>query len=149
MKCEYTIIQDSREQNGLFKKSAQQDVVTEKLDTGDYSIKGLEDKITIERKTLTDLFGSVGNGRKRLEAEFQRMQSFDYAALVIESSLASIFTNPPSRSDMNPKSVFRTLIAWSQRYNVHVWPMWNREAAERVTYLILKRFYDDYKEGKK
>ena len=116
------------------------------LKTGDYSIKGLEDKITIERKTLTDLFGSTGNGRKRLEAEFQRMQSFDYAAIVVESSLAGIFTNPPARSKMSPKSVFRTLIAWSQRYRVHVWPMWNREAAERVTYLILKRFYDDYKE---
>jgi len=116
------------------------------LKTGDYSIVGLEDKITIERKTLTDLFGSVGGGRKRFEREMVRMSEFDYAALIIESSLAGIFTNPPSRSRMRPRSVFRTLIAWSQRYNVHIFPMWSRESAERVTFLILKRFYDDHKE---
>jgi ERCC4-type nuclease len=114
------------------------------LKTGDYSIVGLEDKVCVERKSLTDLFSSVGTGRARLENEMIRMSSFDYAALVIESSLACIFTNPPARSQMNPKSVFRTLIAWSQRYNVYIWPMWERAAAEKTTYLILKRFYDDY-----
>ena len=114
------------------------------LKTGDYSIKGLENQITVERKTLVDLFGSTGNGRKRLEAEFQRMNELDYAALVVESSLAGIFTNPPSRSKMLPKAVFRTLISWSIKYNVHVWSAWNREAGERITYLLLKKFYDDY-----
>jgi ERCC4-type nuclease len=114
------------------------------LKTGDYSIKGLENKITVERKTLTDLFGSTGNERKRFEREFERMKNFEYSALVIESSLAGIFTNPSSRSKMNPKVVFRTLISWSIKYGVCVWPAWNREAAERVTYLILKRYYDDY-----
>ena len=114
------------------------------LKTGDYSIKGLENKITVERKSLIDLFSSVGNGRKRLEAEFKRMSKFDHAALVIESSLSNIFVNPPGRSKMNPKAVFRTLISWSVKYNVCVWPCWNREAAERVTYLILKRYYDNY-----
>lgn len=112
------------------------------LKTGDYSIVGLEDKITIERKTLTDLFGSTGNERERFKREFERMKSFDYACLVIESSLNSIFMNPPSRSKMLPKAVFRTLISWSIKYNVAVWPMWSRSSAEKVTYLILKRYYD-------
>ena len=143
---DFIIIIDTREQLPF----DFQEITTERkiLKTGDYSIKGLEDKICVERKSLIDLFGSVGNGRKRLEAEFKRMSKFDYAALVIESSLSNIFVNPPSRSKMNPKAVFRTLISWSVKYNVCVWPMWNREAAERVTYLILKRYYDEYKNKK-
>ena len=147
----FTIIIDKQEKKlGIrgynFKTIKPDPPLTERahLKTGDYSIKGLEDKITIERKTLTDLFGSTGNGRKRLEAEFQRMSKFDYAALMVESNLSNIFINPPARSKMNPKPVFRTLISWSIKYNVCVWPMWNRGAAERVTYLILKRYYDNY-----
>lgn len=142
----FTIIIDTREQRpfDFYYQTPNQPLERKTLKTGDYSIKGLEDKITVERKSLIDLFGSAGNGRKRLEAEFQRMSKFDYAALVIESSLSNIFINPPGRSKMNPKAVFRTLISWSIKYNVCVWPMWNREAAERVTYLILKRYYDEY-----
>lgn len=150
MENDFTIIIDKQEKKlGIrgynFKTIKPNPPLTERahLKTGDYSIKGLENKITVERKTLTDLFGSVGNGRRRLEAEFQRMAKFDYAALIIESSLSNIFVNPPGRSKMNPKAVFRTLISWSIKYNVCVWPMWDREAAERVTYLILKKYYDE------
>lgn len=144
---DFTIIIDSREQRPYFFESIKPDVPpTERktLKTGDYSIKGLEQNITVERKSLADLFGSVGKGRKRFEREMVRMSKFDYAALIIESSLAGIFTNPPNRSKMNPKAVFRTLISWSQKHNVYVWPMWNREAAEKCCYLILKRYYDEH-----
>ena len=147
----FTIIIDKQEKKlGIrgynFKTIKPNSPLTERahLKTGDYSIKGLEDKITVERKSLVDLFGSVGNGRARFEREMERMNKFDYAALVIESSLSNIFVNPPGRSKMNPKAIFRTLISWSVKYNVCIWPMWNREAAERVTYLILKRYYDNY-----
>ena len=148
----FIIAIDTREQRPFTFQSIKPtapDTVTQTLKTGDYSVVGLEDNVCVERKSLADLFSSVGTGRERFEREMVRMSEMQYAALVIESSLAGIFTNPPARSKMSPKSVFRTLIAWSQRYNVHVWPMWNREAAERVTYLILKRFFDDYREGKK
>jgi len=118
-------------------------IIYGKLDTGDYSVAGLENNVCVERKSMADLFGSVGNGRARFEREMQRLSAFDYAAIVVESDIQTWFMNPPIRSKMNPKSVFRTVIAWSQRYNVHIWPMFNRQAAEKITYLILKRFYDD------
>lgn len=141
------IIIDTREQKPYtFQniKPKPPETIMQGLTTGDYSVAELEDKVCVERKELSDLFNSVGTGRKRFEREMERMSKFDYAALVIESDLSSIFVNPPGRSKMNPKAVFRTLISWSIKYNVCVWPMWNREAAERVTYLILKRYYDNY-----
>ena len=144
------IIIDTREQRPYtFQQiKPQPKVVTKGLKTGDYSLDGLQNKICIERKSLADLFGSVGSGRKRFEREMQRMSKFDYAALVIESSLAGIFTNPPSRSKMSSKAIFRTLLSWSIKYNVCVWPAWNREAGEKITYLLLKNFYDNYSEEK-
>lgn len=144
---DFTIIIDSREQYPYTFQNIKPEppkTIVKGLPTGDYSIDGLQEKICIERKSLADLFGSVGTGRQRFEREMQRMSEFDYAALIIESPLAGIFSNPPSRSSMNPKSVFRTLLSWSIKYNVCVWPAWNREAGEKITYLLLKNFYDHH-----
>lgn len=116
------------------------------LKTGDYSVGGMENLICVERKSLSDLYGSIGKGRERFENEMRRMAEFEYAAIVIEADIKAWFTTPPARSRMNPKAVFRSLIAFSQRYNVHVWPMWDRQSAEKLTYIILKRFYDDFME---
>lgn len=119
------------------------------LKTGDYSIVGMDNpltcqhSITIERKSLTDLFGSTGRGRVRLEKEFIRMSDFDHAEIVIEADLRTIFLNPPPISMMKPKSVYRTLLAFSQRYDVAVWPCVNRQFAEKHIFLTLKRFWDD------
>lgn len=144
---DFTIVIDSREQTPFTFQNIKPDLpstIIKGLKTGDYSIVGFENYICVERKSMADLFGSVGKGRARFEREMQRMSEFEYAALVVESDIQTWFMNPPGRSTMNPKSVFRTVVAWSQRYDVCVWPMWNRQAAEKITYLILKRFYDDF-----
>lgn len=125
------------------------------LKTGDYSIEGMDrpryghPSICIERKSLSDLFSSCGNERERLQREFERMSEFDYAELTIENDLWAIFKKPPPLSDMKPKAVYRTLIAWSQRYNVHIWPCPTRGFLEQHIFLTLKRFYDDRQEGGK
>jgi ERCC4-type nuclease len=141
----FTIIIDTREQRPYtFQniKPEPPETIIQGLKTGDYSLAGLESCICVERKSMIDLFGSVGKGRARFEREMERMSKFDYSALVIESDLSSIFVNPPARSKMNPKAVFRTIISWSVKYHVCVFPLWNRESAERTTYLILKKYWD-------
>jgi ERCC4-type nuclease len=143
----FTIIIDSREQRPYtFQniKPEPPETIIQGLTTGDYSVVGFESRICVERKSMADFFGSVGTGRQRFEREMERLSTFDYAAIVIESDIKTWFMNPPSRSKMNPRSVFRTIVAWSQRYNIYIWPMWDRQSAEKVTYLILKRYYDDY-----
>lgn len=127
------------------------------LKSGDYSLLGLdtpdcEHSIAIERKELSDLFSSMGRGRRRLEAEFERMKAFSFAALVIEGDYRKIFKAPPEASSMSPKAVFRSIIAFSQRYNLHTFPCPNRQFAEKTTFLLLRRFWDDkrrmYEKGK-
>lgn len=60
------------------------------LKTGDYSIVGLEDRITVERKSLVDLYGTLGGGRERFEREFERMMEMDCANVVIEADWREI-----------------------------------------------------------
>lgn len=118
------------------------------LQTGDYSISGMSTpdsphSICIERKSLSDLFGSTGRGRARFEREFERMAEFDHAELVVEADLAAVFKNPPPLSQMLPKSVYRTILAFSQRHGVNSWFCPNRQFAEQHIFLSLKRFHDD------
>ena len=83
------IIRDTREQNGYtFGFLPQDQVKVAALPTGDYSIEGLEDQVTIERKSLADAFGTIGGQRKRFQRELERMTSFKYAAVVIEAGWA-------------------------------------------------------------
>jgi ERCC4-type nuclease len=147
---EMKIIIDTHETNAFSFASItpRPEVIFRRLLTGDYSIDGYESRITIERKSLPDLFGSTGNYRQRFEREFDRMRSFDYAALVIEADLRTIIQKPPEYSDMNPKAVFRTLLSWSMKYGVKVWPCPDRVFAEKTTFLLLDFWYRHEMEGR-
>ena len=139
----FKIVIDTREQSAytFANIDPRPQVIYKALSTGDYSLDGFEDRITIERKSLIDLFGSTGQGRERLQREFERMADFEYAALVVEKGLGDIFKRKPAHSQMNPKAVFRTLISWSIRYGVFVWSCPDRNFAERLTYLLLEKWY--------
>ncbi len=114
------------------------------LKTGDYSIDGFDiSGITLERKSLSDLFGSLGKGRKRFIKELERMSKFDYAAVIIEAEWSTVIRHPPTRSKLNPKSVYASIIAWQQRYGIHFWLVPNRQFAEKTTFRILERYYKD------
>jgi len=89
------------------------------LTTGDYSIVGMEDLVTVERKSLADLYSTLGQGRERFEEEHRRMAELVFAAVVIEADWQTILRFPPSHSQLNPKCVFRTALSWQQRYGVH------------------------------
>ena len=79
-KPEYTVSIDTREQTPYeFKKS----IVTT-IPIGDYSLEGFEGEIAIERKSLNDLFGTLGGGHNRFKNELMQAQDLDYFAIVID-----------------------------------------------------------------
>lgn len=155
--CPFTVIADSREQaaygfEGLpllgATASIRLVVPVERagLPSGDYSIKGFENRIAVERKSLEDCFSTLGHGRERFEREFQRLSAMEFAAVVIEADVREIWR--PSefrhdwRSQLNPRSVEGTIVAWSLRYpTVHWWPMGSRRAAEIRTFEVLEMFW--------
>lgn len=139
------IVTDTREQRPYtFECISPQPVVeVSTLKVGDYSLKGFESQITIERKSLIDAYGTFGRGRQRFQRELENMVLFQFAAVIIEADWDTIVRRPPARSKLDPKAVVASIAAWSQRFKVHFWTCPNREFAERWTYRLLERFWKD------
>ena len=72
---------DTREQAPLSFTTFPSEVST--LPTGDYSVRGLEDTIAVERKSVSDLIGSLTSGRERFQREVQRMLAHRSRTLLI------------------------------------------------------------------
>lgn len=118
------------------------------LREGDYAVDSMlhlppEHQIRIERKSLRDLYGSVSRGRDRVERELDRLSVYGFAAIVVEADWTQIF-KPPFETKVHPRSVFATLVAWMQRYNVHVCVCPTRRFAEQMTFRLLERWAKDY-----
>ncbi|MBA4389105.1 MAG: hypothetical protein C0404_14125 [Verrucomicrobia bacterium] len=136
------IVIDTREQRPYAFANA----VSGTLSSGDYSIQGLEDRVTIERKTKADAYGSLGRGRARFQREFERLALYDYAAVVVEDTVPG-FLNRPAHSKMNPKAAICSLLAWSVRYRVPVFFAGDRDHARALTYKLLEMFWRYRGEG--
>jgi hypothetical protein len=154
--CPFLVAIDTREQfpwsfRGLHSDSDQGSrplaVMTESrtLPTGDYSIVGMENRITVERKSLGDAFSTFTHDRERWLRELERMSEFASAHVVIEGGWDAVIQGPLKDGGTKiGKTVYRSIIAWSQRFpNVHWWPMPSREVAEVTAFRILERFWDD------
>ncbi len=111
------------------------------LPTGDYSIEGYQHHVCVERKSLEDLYGTLGQRREQFEAEHDRMACMAAACVVIEATWDELLNRPPLMSKLNPKTIWRTAISWSIRYGVPWYPLPGRAAAEKWTFRFLEMFY--------
>lgn len=155
----FTIVVDSREQRpwtfGAIRADARHshrpiEVPWEwgTLKAGDYSIKGMETEVAIERKSLADLFGSVGAGHDRFRREHERLAAYNFAAVVVEGSWRDALFEPPGYSRIKPKVIFRTAMKWSIKYRVQ-WhliggrnPVESRCLAEQAGYRLLRCYWE-------
>ncbi len=132
------IIVDSREALPIGFPGA----TTKTLLTGDYSILGMEKRVTLERKTLADFYACVGKERNRFERELERMVKFEYAAVIIETSLANLLQGY-EYSRVHPHSAIGSILAWSVKYNrLPFFFAENRTRCRAIIYRLLKKFYE-------
>ncbi len=112
---------------------------------GDYSLAGYETRVSVERKGFTDLFGTFGGRREQFEAEIKALhEGYEAAAVVIEAPWSRILGSPPKQTRLNVLTMYRTIMAWSQRYyRVSWWPCEDRNFAERTCFRFLERFLKD------
>jgi DNA excision repair protein ERCC-4 len=107
-----TALVDTREQTPLALPGLRIERAT--LSTGDYSVRGLENHVAIERKSLPDCVACCGRERKRFDREIQRLLAYPVRCLVVEANWADIEAGD-WRGQMTPKQVGASLISWQVR----------------------------------
>lgn len=116
------VIVDTREkQPWTFKGIKGVERCSGKLKTGDYSVEGLEERVTIERKSLDDWVGTVLRERKRFYRELERMRAFDFRCVIIEAGVREIMTGRyRSQADPNAVLAFVAEVAVGQSVPVYL-----------------------------
>ena len=133
------IVIDTREQKPLW----QSNTISHKLDAGDYSIEGHEDKFAIERKSAMDLYGTLGNGNKRFKLELERAQKLKYFAIVIEAPYYKIFGKKfPSafRSKMKGPVVTSILFTLHVKYGINIFFSTTRTESKQIIKELMKAY---------
>ena len=117
MKITPIVIVDSREQHAWQFENLPSEPGS--LTTGDYSIRGLEHLVAVERKSLDDLLGCVGTDRARFKRELQRLRAYRFRALIVEASHEDI-QRGQWRSKVHPNAVAGSLAGWMAQYSLPV-----------------------------
>lgn len=92
------IIRDTRERNGWdFPFSGNENIISKKLDAGDYTTELLEDFVVVERKaTATEIANNLGkkDAKARFYREFDRMKNLHKAYIVCEFPESNVYEFP-------------------------------------------------------
>src|SRR5689334_6880567 len=79
-----TVIVDTREQTPW--DMSPYKIENRALPTSDYSLKGMEHELCIERKSMGDLLSCVSTNRERFDKTIQRMLSYKNRLVVVEGT---------------------------------------------------------------
>lgn len=140
-----TILIDTREQAPFV--FAEMPTRPKTLDTGDYSIAGLEHLIAVERKSIDDLLACCGRERDRFKRELQRLQAYRFRLLVVETDAAALEAGR-WRSKLHSSHVLGSLAAWSAQFTLPVWLGGSHEACgryvEKYLFQCVRRVRTEY-----
>ena len=136
------IVADTREKKP-FTFGGKVTVERRKLQTGDYSIAGLENEVAIERKSLDDFIGSlVNSNRETFQRELDRLVHMPTKAIVCEGSWECIKMGQ-YRSRMAPAAAFGSAMGIIAQ-GVPIVMAGTRKEAERACYALLRIAYNRY-----
>ena len=139
------IYQDTREQTPLTFTSCPnvEKVVKATLPYGDYACKHNNKKIPVvfERKSIGDLFGTLGKGIKRFKKEIGKAAEENVALIIIvEVNLSKILKGYKYSKKMKGIAVIRTLFTLLLKHRVPFVCCKNRDEME----LYITEFYSSY-----
>lgn len=109
--------------------------------TGDYSVKGMQGSICLERKSEGDLLSTLTVGRERFERELARMGAMAVKAVVCETSWMRL-ARGEYKSRMTPHSCLQSILGLSVRYGVPFLMVESREAAAYTIYHLCRHFLE-------
>jgi hypothetical protein len=143
----FTIIVDTREQQPwTFDNYAK---AHKKLDTGDYSIEGLEHLLTIERKKSSSEF-ATNIVESRFKDVVMRLSQFKYSFLLLEFDLQDLLIYPigstvPKRMwdkvKITPSFLIKNIIELQLNHNIKVMFCGSASNAEKIAEFIFKKIH--------
>jgi len=142
----FTIIVDTREQQP-WEFDSHYTVAHKKLDTGDYSIEGLEDVLCIERKKSVSEFAN-NITESRFQDVVMRMTQYKYSFLLLEFDLEDILIYPVgstvpkkmwSKIRISPAFLLKNLLELQLHHNIKVLFCGKASNARQMAEHILKK----------
>ena len=132
------IIVDTREQKPL--TFGRLPIAIKKLDFGDYSLRGFETRVCVERKSVMDLWGTLtqpGNWG-RFNAELARAQAAGCRLHVVVDGSPSAVLRPSRYAAMAPERVLDRLFEVCHRYGAAATFTDGRSTSSAVVLAILR-----------
>jgi hypothetical protein len=136
------ITRDTREQRkrGYAFSNWKPTVFRDTLVTGDYSLFRHHHEVSVERKTLSDWYSSIGRERERFLEEMRRLSSIRYRAVVVEASLLEAIHPEDHRyTGLKSEQVWGTLLTINVNYRIPIIWAVTRSGGEESTYRFLLR----------
>jgi len=136
---------DTREQQPLFASVLPEILPIQHvaLEHGDYSIIGYENRVTIERKKLSDFYSYIGAERKRTRNKITALSQMDFAALIIEANESDL-DRKFGYGKLTPAHAHGFLISLRVRYGIHVYINSRREKLEEFIIEHLLKWWEIY-----
>lgn len=144
---DFTIIIDTREQQPWTFNNYT--VANRKLDTGDYSIEGLENILCIERKKSASEFAN-NIVESRFKDVLMRMNQLKYSFILLEFDLEDLLVYPigstvPKRMwdkiKITPAFLLKNILELQLNYNIIVYFCGDSDNAEKMAEYILKKIH--------
>lgn len=109
----YTVIKDTREQDGWFfsdyDKCEGMELGT--LLTGDYTLKGYEDIVCVERKaSVSEIAMNLGRKKEAFYNEIERMRDFPFRYILLEFSASDVVDYPYSLLDPKDRELYQNYL---------------------------------------
>ena len=136
---DFRIVIDSREQESY---TFACETVKAKLDAGDYSVVGFEQRVAVERKSLRDFVGTVIHDFDRFARELAKLSAMDAACIVVEADLTAVLCglHHDALRAVAPQSLLGAATYIGIKYRVPVYWCGSRPAAVRFTDAYLRSF---------
>ena len=136
---DFRIVIDSREQQPY---TFACEVVKARLDAGDYSVVGFEQRVAVERKSLRDFVGTVIHDFDRFARELQRLSAMEAACIVVEADLTAVLCGQHAEAlrAVAPQSLLGASTYIGVKYRVPVYWCGSRPGAVRFTDAYLRSF---------
>jgi len=144
----FVVVIDTREQSPLFAESLPKGlvIVRDSLEVGDYSVRGFENQITIERKTISDLLGCLTHDRERFKRELEKLRAYKWKAVCLEGTEDELLQFNDF-SLIHPNSTRQSVVSINIRYGIQFYFSSKRSNIERWVLDHLIKFYLVKREG--